>query len=497
MSAALGGGAFAVDGAVRMRPVAPPQLDGDASTPRVHSTVHVLELFHGPTAAFKDLGLQVLARLLEMILRGRQRHLTVLVGTSGDTGSAAMEALAGLANVDCVVLYPVGRTSRVQESQMLAAAGREDAANLSLVAVEGTSDELDVPIKALFDDPEFRRVHDLGSVNSVNIVRLVVQTVHFFWAYLQLCPKADTEATFYIPTGACGHLVAGVMARRMGLPVRLQACVNANDCLVRLVERGEIAPAARTVPTVAPAMDIASPYNLERLLWYACGGDGTAVARWAAAQAAGGVTTLPAAVVGELHDALGVGAASVRDPDALSAMAYVATHERGYLVCPHTAVGLAVTARHRPRNGGPRIVCATASPAKFVEALAGATDATYIATAARLEGYGSANESAAAALHNAQRGAELPVPPGGVRRWLRNPATRLCAGDDWERVLRGIVSGARSRSLARKNKGNKGAVTASSSKGRSTTRAGRSPMQALALLAALAAAAVAAARQRR
>ena len=443
-------------GAVRMREVNAPSLPGDGATPRVPGKVSVVELFHGPTAAFKDLGLQVLGRLMDAILRARRKRLTVLVGTSGDTGSAAMEAVAGLSSIDLAVLYPLGRVSTVQEAQMLSASGREDARNVTLVAVEGTSDELDMPIKRLFDDAAFRQEFDLGSLNSVNIVRLLVQAAHCFWAYLQLCPAADQEATFYLPTGAGGHMVAAVVARLMGLPVRVHACVNANQCLVRLARDGELAPGAETIPTVAPAMDIASPYNLERLLWYASGGDGAAVAHWAAAQERAERVRLPSAVVGSLKGVLGVDASSVSDADALGAMKAVAEQPGAYLVCPHTAVGLAVVARHRPRGdaaGGPRLVAATASPSKFVEALSQALKIKPEEAAERLREYGSPNERAAASLHSAVRGETLPTKTGAVKRTLRNPSVCFCRGDNWDAMLRGVVKGLAGRTLERESAG--------------------------------------------
>ena len=263
-----------------------PLTDGDGE-----GELHVVELWHGPTLAFKDLGMSVLGRVLRHLLRRRRERLMLLVGTSGDTGSSAMEAVRGaaqlhphphrhphlhrgpepdpdpnpspdqvrgLAGIDILVLYPLqgfSSISPVQEMQMTAVA--EAASNVHLMGVEGGSDDLDVPLERLFCEPAFKAKHRLGSVNSVNVVRLLVQAVHYFYAYCRLAPAADRVVRFAVPCGAGGHLASGLLALQMGLPAKLIAATNANDALHRLLSSGVLSRGASSVAqTASPSMDI-------------------------------------------------------------------------------------------------------------------------------------------------------------------------------------------------------------------------------------------------
>ena len=206
--------------------------------------------------AFKDLGMQVLAQILSYFLKQdkatseKGSHLNLLVGTSDDTGSSA-EAVRQFDNISIVVLYPKGRgISLLQELQMTTV-GETDK-NVKVIAVDGSSDDLDVPIESCFNDIEFKHKYNLGSVNSVNICRVLVQVVHYFFTYLKICPLADrsSDIAFSIPTGAAGHLSAGVLACKMGLPVtHLHAATNANDVLHHILSRG------KTRPKVVDAVD--------------------------------------------------------------------------------------------------------------------------------------------------------------------------------------------------------------------------------------------------
>ena len=230
-----------------------PLTDGDGE-----GELHVVELWHGPTLAFKDLGMSVLGRVLRHLLRRRHERLMLLVGTSGDTGSSAMEAVRGLAGIDILVLYPLqgfSSISPVQEMQMTAVA--EAASNVHLMGVEGGSDDLDVPLERLFCEHAFKAKHRLGSVNSVNVVRLLVQAVHYFYAYCRLAPAADRVVRFAVPCGAGGHLASGLLALQMGLPAKLIAATNANDALHRLLSSGVLSRGASSVAqTASPSMDI-------------------------------------------------------------------------------------------------------------------------------------------------------------------------------------------------------------------------------------------------
>ena len=237
------------------------------------SRIHVAELWHGPTLAFKDLGMSVLGAMLGHFLSRTRSRTTLLVGTSGDTGSSAIEAVRMYPrSIQIVVLYPVGgRCTVVQERQMTHVAAREDVSNVHLIGVEGSSDELDVPMEACFADSAFKARHKLGSINSVNIVRLLVQTVHFFYTYLRVCPDATREMPFVVPSGAAGHVCAGALALRMGLPAsQLVAATNSNDALHRLLDSGTFFPAPAST-TVSPSMDIQVPYNMYRLFALASG----------------------------------------------------------------------------------------------------------------------------------------------------------------------------------------------------------------------------------
>ena len=234
-------------------------------------SITVAELWHGPTLAFKDLGMQVLARILNLLLLRRNERRTIIVGTSGDTGSSACEALAGLPSMSLIVLYPGhGRISAVQELQMSRckeAGADERYSNIHVVAVDGTSDELDVAVEGNLKDPTLNT--GLGSVNSVNIVRVLMQVVSYFFVYANLQSGSlsdEPSVHFYVPTGAAGHITAGAMAVQMGLPIKVVAATNANGApLAMLIATGSFrrGEASRSF---APAMDIQMPYNIERLL---------------------------------------------------------------------------------------------------------------------------------------------------------------------------------------------------------------------------------------
>ncbi|XP_054557792.1 threonine synthase-like 2 isoform X2 [Talpa occidentalis] len=234
---------------------------------RLRDGLNVLELWHGATYAFKDLSLCCTAQFLQYFLEKRGKHVTVVVGTSGDTGSAAIESVQGAKNVDIIVLLPKGHCSRIQELQMTTVL-RE---NVHVFGVEGNSDELDEPIKAVFADTAFVRKHNLMSLNSINWSRVLVQMAHYFYAYFQCAPSMDTHplpaVEVVVPTGAAGNLAAGCIAQKMGLPLRLVAAVNCNDIIHRTIQQGDFSLSKAVKSTLASAMDIQVPYNMERIFW--------------------------------------------------------------------------------------------------------------------------------------------------------------------------------------------------------------------------------------
>ena len=323
----------------------------------------LLELFHGPTFAFKDVALQVVARLFDHELERRDERAMIVAATSGDTGSAAMEAVAGRDRLDIVVLHPAGRTSEIQRRQMTTL----EASNVHAAAVDGTFDDCQDLVKAMFADEPFRTESRLAAVNSINWARVAAQIVYYVWA--ARCLADDRPVTFCVPTGNFGNVLAGHYARRMGLPVgRLLIASNTNDILSRLVETGELA-AHDVTPTLSPSMDIQISSNLERLLFELFDGDGAATAdllgRFRAEGRAGlsepQHRRLRAEFAGDRLD----------DPETLDVMGRVHADSQMF-IDPHTAVGIGVARRCR-RPGELVVSLATAHPAKFPEAVARAT----------------------------------------------------------------------------------------------------------------------------
>lgn len=318
-------------------------LDFPVPLVRLDDETHVLELTHGPSGAFKDIGARVLARLLTRFATpGRTR--TVLVATSGDTGGAVARAFEGLEGVRVVVLFPKDRVSDVQRRQFTTAGG-----NVRALAVEGSFDTCQALARRAFDDPVLRERHLLTSANSLNVGRLLPQIAYYVDAALHLADTGIEDCWFVVPSGNLGNLTAGVMAATMGAPIRgFVAALNRNDYLAHMLA-GEYPPVGRPPRrTLSSAMDVARPSNLERL-------------KTLAHEAPIGVR-------------LGIVAESVDDAATLSRMETL-YREQGYLADPHTAVGLEALARMRERGTvvGPVVALATAHPAKFPEIVHRAT----------------------------------------------------------------------------------------------------------------------------
>ena len=323
----------------------------------------LLELFHGPTFAFKDVALQVVARLFDHELERRDERAMIVAATSGDTGSAAMEAVAGRDRLDIVVLHPAGRTSEIQRRQMTTL----EASNVHAVAVDGTFDDCQDLVKAMFSDKPFRTESRLAAVNSINWARVAAQIVYYVWAARRVAD--DRPVTFCVPTGNFGNVLAGHYARRMGLPMgRLLIASNTNDILSRLIETGELA-AHEVTPTLSPSMDIQISSNLERLLFELFDGDGTATATLLGRFRSEGRAGLSA----EQHRRLRAEFAGDRldDPETLEVMGRIHAKSQMF-IDPHTAVGIGVAQRCR-RPQELVVSLATAHPAKFPEAVARAT----------------------------------------------------------------------------------------------------------------------------
>jgi threonine synthase len=318
----------------------------------------MLELHHGPTLAFKDVAMRLIAQLYDYLLEQRGERMTILCATSGDTGGAAASAFAGSKNVDIVILHPLDRVSPTQRLFMTAT-GADNVLNLAL---EGDFDGTQAILKQVLADEQFRRKTGLAAVNSINWARVAAQSVYFAQAQAQL--GAGRPIRFVVPTGNFGDALAGYVAWRCGLVAKLDivAAVNANDAMARLIG-GQPLTKGETAATLSPAMDIQLPSNFERLLFEATGRNGAAVANAYTQLAERGKSDLPAGA-GAWFAAQGFGAERVSDKETVDEMRRTLA-ETGWVVCPHTAVGLAA-ARRRPADG-PVVSLATAHAAKFPE----------------------------------------------------------------------------------------------------------------------------------
>ena len=326
---------------------------------------HLLDLTQGPTLAFKDIALQLVGRLLDHELTRRDGDAVVITATSGDTGSAAIEALAGRNNVSAVVLHPHNRVSEVQRRQMTTVS----ADNIENLAVEGTFDDCQDLVKAAFADPALAQSCHLAAVNSINWARVMAQIVYYVVAARRVAAPG-APVSFTVPTGNFGNVLAAWYARRMGLPIdQLVVASNRNDVLTRYFESGELA-AAEVMPSLSPSMDIQVSSNFERVLWEASGRDGAAVAAVIAAFRADGRVVVPEAWTKMIRSEFDSG--RVDDDETLEEICRV-HEELGLLIDPHTAVGLRVARARRRNHDIPMITVATADPAKFPEAVEQAT----------------------------------------------------------------------------------------------------------------------------
>lgn len=323
---------------------------------------HLLDLSKGPTLAFKDFALQLVGRLMDHELERRGENVTVLGATSGDTGSAAIEALAGRANANVVILHPHGRVSEVQRRQMTTV----DAANVRNLAVDGTFDDCQDLVKAAFNDPALRAEFGLAAVNSINWARVMAQIVYYVSAHRRVAVDAAAPVSFCVPTGNFGNILAGWYAKKMGLPVdQLIVASNRNDVLTRFFETGRLT-ASTVVPSLSPSMDIQISSNFERLLWESSGRDGAATAALLTEFRGSGDVAVDPSWVEAIREEFEAGRAT--DDETLAEIAR-AHDELELVLDPHTAVGTIVGPRIRQTADVPLITLATADPAKFPDAV--------------------------------------------------------------------------------------------------------------------------------
>jgi threonine synthase len=331
---------------------------------QLDASLFVLELFHGPTLAFKDLAMQLVARLMDHTLHQRGERRTIAVATSGDTGGAAAEAFRGRGQVDVVVLFPHGRISDVQRRMMTTVPD----ANVHAIAIEGTFDDCQALVKAMFNHHAFRDRVRLSGVNSINWARIVAQAVYYFTAAVALgAPRR--KVAFTVPTGNFGDVFAGYVALRMGLPIdRLLVATNVNDILARTLVTGSY-ELRDVVATTSPSMDIQVASNFERLLFEAYGRDAGAVRTLMGSLAQSRQFTLSASALAAIRAHF---SADRADEDETRATIRTASRETGELVDPHTAVALAVAEKDAHDPAVPMIVLSTAHPAKFPDAVVAA-----------------------------------------------------------------------------------------------------------------------------
>ena len=336
--------------------------------------VHLLELYHGPTLAFKDVALQFLGNLFEYVLGETGGALNVVVATSGDTGSAAIHGLRGKRGIRVFVLHPAGRVSPVQELQMTSVLD----GNVFNIALGGTFDDAQRIVKTLFSDLPFKDAHKLGAVNSINWARVLAQVVYYFYGAFRTMERTGAkEVSFAVPTGNFGDVFAGYVAWKMGLPVRrLRLATNENDILARFFATG-VYSLGEVVPTLSPSMDIQVASNFERWLFLRAGGDAARVRAWMDGFAKGGSLEVPPLADGSQDPVLCAGRA-----DTAATLAAIRRFhgDFGVLLDPHSAVGVSVALASGDAAGAPDVCLCTAHPAKFPDAIGRATGDPALAT---------------------------------------------------------------------------------------------------------------------
>jgi len=330
-----------------------------ASLKELDERHYMLELFHGPTLAFEDVALQLLGHIFEYFLALSGERMTVLGATSGDTGSAAIAALTDRRNIDVFILYPKKGPSEIQRRQMTCA----DARNVHAIAIDGSFDDCQAIVKALFGDAGFREKHKLAAVNSINWLRILAQSVYYFSAAAAFAPL---PVSFVVPTGNFGNVYAGYVASKCGLPIsKLAIACNKNDSLARFLASGRM-KAESVAATLSPSMDIQISSNFERLLFDLCKNDAARLSDYMAAMKAKGEFAVTPVELAEARQIFTAGMAA----DDLTLKTIRETYEKnGYVLDPHSAVGAAVAKQLSRELPDPVIMLATAHPAKFPETI--------------------------------------------------------------------------------------------------------------------------------
>ena len=320
----------------------------------------LLELFHGPTLAFKDFAMQLIGQMFQVALKKRDERVTIVGATSGDTGSAAIEAFGGLDLVDVFILYPHGRVSEVQRRQMTTPAHK----NVHALALDGHFDDCQARLKDMFNDFEFRDGVSLAGVNSINWARILAQVVYYFSSAVSL-GAPDRSVSFTVPTGNFGDIFAGYIAKRMGLPIEdLVIATNQNDILHRCLSIGQYRMNS-VLPSYSPSMDIQISSNFERALFDAYDRDGEAVAQLIEALKNDGGFSLSQGILEKLREQFSSGAVS--EEETLACIRET-KQKTGEILCPHSAIGVHVAENMRKKDV-PMITLATAHPAKFPDAV--------------------------------------------------------------------------------------------------------------------------------
>jgi len=326
--------------------------------------MHVLELYHGPTFAFKDVALQFLGNLYEELLSHRPgMKITVVGATSGDTGSSAIHGLRGKPGIECFIMYPEGRTSRTQELQMISVTDP----NIHNIALGGTFDDCQAVVKACFNDHAFAKEINIAAVNSINWARILAQQVYYVYAYFQV--GAPDKVSFSVPTGNFGDILAGYYAKVMGLPVdQLVVATNKNDILHRFFSDEDYSLDKDGVAaTLSPSMDIGVSSNFERFLFHMSGDDPKVMAELMTRFEASGDLQPPSSLVAASRAVMT--SAAVQDDEILATIADVHSRADGYVLDPHSAIGVAAARKTRtPGTSSPMVCLACAHWAKFPDA---------------------------------------------------------------------------------------------------------------------------------
>ncbi len=325
----------------------------------------ILELFHGPTLAFKDVALQFLGNFFSWLLETRHDHMNILGATSGDTGSAAIYGVKGKENINIFILHPKGRVSEVQALQMTTVPDR----NVFNIAVEGTFDDCQAIVKAIFNDLSFKERYRLGAINSINWARVLAQVVYYVYAALKLRKEGAEQVHFSVPTGNFGDIFAGYVAKRLIKPVigRLILATNENNILTRFVMEG-IYERGKVVSTISPSMDIQIASNFERYLYYLYGQEpGRVVKAMKEFERTGRISFSEKEKLAAHKDFLSASIDQEETVDTIRAL----YEDSGYVIDPHTAVGVAAYKRLKDQLDGNPVIClATAHPCKFPDAVA-------------------------------------------------------------------------------------------------------------------------------